>query len=72
MESVRIDILNPKAKKLLQDLAALDLISIREKIDTKSAFKSLLTRLRDISDEALSLEEIDKEVQAARKNRNAR
>lgn len=69
MESIRIDILNPKAKKLLQDLAALDLISIREKLDSKSAFKSLLIRLRNQSEKAPSMEEITKEMEAARKER---
>jgi len=69
MESIRIDILNPKAKKLLQDLAALDLISIREKLDSKSALKNLLTRLRDKSDQAPSLEDIAKEVEVVRKGR---
>ncbi|MDH5367937.1 MAG: hypothetical protein OEW67_13205 [Cyclobacteriaceae bacterium] len=69
MESIRIDILNPKAKKILQDLAALDLISIREKLDSKSAFKNLLIRLRNQSDRAPSMEEITEEMEAARKER---
>jgi len=30
METVKVDILNPKARKLLKDLADLDLIAIRK------------------------------------------
>ena len=69
MESIRIDILNPKAKKLLENLATLDLISIREKIDSKTAFRNLLLRLRAKSDSAPSLDEINKEVKAVRSTR---
>lgn len=32
METITIDIINPKANKLLKDLESLDLISIRKKI----------------------------------------
>jgi len=34
MEILRIEILNPKAKKLLQDLAALNLIRFKDKVDS--------------------------------------
>jgi hypothetical protein len=68
METVTIDILNPKAKSLLEDLADLKLIRIK-KVKEKSEFKELLERLRINSDDALSLEEITSEVEAVRKAR---
>ena len=68
METIRIDILNPKAKSILKDLADLNLIRIkREKI--KSEFKELLDRLRIDSEDAPSLDEITSEVEAVRKAR---
>ena len=68
METVTIDILNPKAKSLLKDLADLNLIRYKKK-KVKSEFKDLLEKLRINSDEALSLEEITSEVEAVRKAR---
>lgn len=68
MESIRIDILNPKAKALLKDLADLKLIKIRKE-SPKNEFKSLLLSLRNKSTEAPSLEEITAEVEKVRKVR---
>lgn len=68
METIRIDILNPKAKALLKDLANLDLIRIRKE-DSENAFSEVLKKFRSRSDEAPSLEEITKEVEAVRKVR---
>lgn len=68
METIRIDILNPKAKALLKDLAILDLIRIRKE-DSENAFSEILKKFRSKSDEAPSLEEITKEVEAVRKVR---
>lgn len=68
METIRIDILNPKAKALLKDLANLDLIRIRKE-DSENAFSEVLKKFRSKSDEAPSLEEITKEVEAVRKAR---
>jgi len=67
METFQIDILNPKAKKLLKDLADLNLIKIRR--SNKSDFSTLLTRLRSKSTESLSLDDITKEVEDVRKSR---
>lgn len=67
METLRIDIVNPKAKKIIKDLAELNLISIRDKDPVKS-FASLLNRLRS-KDKDISLEEITKEVELARSKR---
>ncbi len=69
MDSIRIEILNPKAKKLLKNLAELKLIKISDSSDRKSEFKKLLDKLRAKSDNAPSLEEIEKEVKAVRKER---
>jgi len=69
MEILRIEILNPKAKKLLQDLAALNLIRFKDKVDSMTAFNDLLTRLRAQANETPSLNEITKEVEAARQKR---
>jgi len=68
METFQIDILNPKAKKLLKDLADLNLIKIRR--SNKSDFSKLLSRFRSKSSESLSLEDISKEVEDVRKSRN--
>lgn len=65
METIRIDILNPKAKALLEDLANLDLIRIRKET-SKTDFSVLLKKFRSKSDQAPSLEEITKEVEAVR------
>ena len=68
MESIRIEIVNPKAKNIIKNLADMDLIRIKkEKI--KSEFTELLTKLRKHSDQAPSLEEITKEVESDRKAR---
>jgi len=68
MESVRIDILNPKAKSILKNLADLDLIRIK-KDKGKSEFKELLDKLRIHSDEAPSLDEITAAVESVRRAR---
>ena len=68
METIRIDILNPKAKSLLKDLADLDLIRIK-KDKIKSEFKDLLDKLRINSDDVPSLDDITSEVESVRKAR---
>ena len=68
METIKIDILNPKAKSLLQDLADLKLIRIQKDI-VRSEFQELLDKLRMKSAEAPSLDEITKEVEVVRKAR---
>lgn len=67
MESIRIEILNPKAKILIRNLADMDLIRIKK--DKKSEFSDLLAKLRKHSKETPSLEEITKEVESVRKAR---
>ena len=67
METIRIDIINPKAKKLLKNLADLKLIKIKK--DVKADFSSLLQKIRNKSSKSLSLDEIIKEVENVRKSR---
>lgn len=70
MDTLSIEILNPKARKLLQDLADLKLIAIKE--DSKDGFVEILAKLRSKSEEAPSLEEITAEVELVRAKRYAK
>lgn len=65
--SIRIDIFNPKAVKLLKNLADLELISIKD--NSKKGFSEVLKKLRSKSKTAPDLEEITKEVEKVRANR---
>jgi hypothetical protein len=67
METLKIDIVNPKAKRIIKELADLNLISIHDKNPIKS-FESLLARLRSKTSK-ISLEEITKEVELVRAKR---
>lgn len=69
METLRIEIVNPKAKRLLKDLADLNLITIDKVQDLKVEFKGLLSKLRSNSDTAPSLDEITREVEIVRASR---
>lgn len=68
MESLRIEIINPKVKSLLKDLADMDLIKIK-KDKIKSEFVEILDRLRKNSDNVPSLNDITEEVETVRKAR---
>ncbi|MGM9509717.1 hypothetical protein ACS5NO_18425 [Larkinella sp. GY13] len=71
MTTYQIDILNPKATKLLQDLADLDLIAIRQ--TTEDGFQKVVNRLRaKAADNPPSLEDITKEVESVRSKRYAK
>lgn len=67
METIRVDILNPKAKRILKELANLNLISIQQG-DPMKSFETLLNKLRAKSS-TISLDEITKEVEAVRSTR---
>ena len=69
MESLRIEIINPKAKSLIKSLVDMDLIRIKKE-KGKSEFTELLNKLRRRSDNAPSMEEITGEVESVRKTRN--
>lgn len=68
MSTLTIDILNPKAEQLLIDLADMNLISIR----TENSFEKVLKKIRQKSDEEMSLEEIAAEVNDVRSMRYER
>jgi len=68
MTTVTIDILNPKAKRLLKDLEDLKLISIRDV--TKNSFLDMVTKLRAKAEKnPPSIEDITKEVESVRSKR---
>lgn len=68
MEYIRIEIINPKAKRLIKDLADMGLIKIKKE-QAKSELSELLDKLRNQSENTPSLEEINKEVESVRKAR---
>lgn len=68
METIKIDILNPKARKLLNDLAELDLITIRK--STNKEFSEVVQKIRSTSDKELNEDEIAQEVEAVRTARS--
>jgi len=70
METLQIEILNPKAKSILKNLADLKLITIRKE-KKQSEFITLLEKLRTNSEEAPTDEEITAEVEAVRSKRYA-
>lgn len=67
---MRIDILNPKAERILKDLADLNLIAIQH--TSKNGFADTLKKLRSKAKSAPSLEEITKEVESIRSKRYAK
>jgi hypothetical protein len=68
MKTYQIDILNPKAARLLQDLADLKLISIKE--TKKQEFMKIVSKFRKkASSDVPTLEEITKEVENVRSER---
>lgn len=68
MKSLRIEIINPKAKRIIQNLADMDLIRIKKE-KVKNEFTELLAKLRKKSDKAPTAEDILKEVESDRKGR---
>ncbi|MFD2286109.1 hypothetical protein GJU39_02085 [Pedobacter petrophilus] len=70
MDTMRIDILNPKATRLLKDLAALNLIAIQD--TSKNGFADILKKLRSKSKSVPTIEEITNEVEIVRFKRYAK
>jgi hypothetical protein len=71
MTTLQVDILNPKAGKLLEDLADLKLISIRKGAD--DGFLKLINKIRaKAKNKTPTLEEITKEVEIVRSKRYAK
>lgn len=71
MESLRVDIIDPKARKLLEHLAEMELIKIKSQDDLKREFFKLVQSLR-AKKSPLSMEEITKEVKAVRKRNSTK
>ena len=72
MASLQIEILNPKAGKLLRDLADLNLISIKE-IKANDDFLKYIKKIRAKGKKnPISLEEITTEVEIVRAKRYAK
>jgi len=71
MTALQVDILNPKAGKLLEDLAELKLISIRNASD--DGLLNLVNKFRaKTKNNPPSLEDITKEVEIVRSKRYAK
>jgi hypothetical protein len=70
MTTMRIDILNPKAARLLEDLADLNLIAIHD--NSKNGFASVLKKLRSKTKSAPTFDEITSEVELVRSKRYAK
>ena len=71
METLNIEILNPKARKLLKNLADMELISIKE--TPKDDFLKFVNKLRaKAKNNPPTLEEITKEVESVRAERYAK
>ncbi len=69
MDTMRINILNPKAVRILQDLADLELISIQDA--PANGFASVLKKLRSKAKSTPTLDEITREVELVRAKRHA-
>lgn len=69
MASMNIEILNPKAKKLLQDLEDLNLISISE--ETSNPFFDVVKKIRS-KKANISIQEITKDIETVRTKRHGK
>lgn len=67
---MQIEILNPKAARLLKDLEEMELISIKK--PSKINLSSLLEQLRSNDKSTLSSEDIIKEVEFVRSRRHGK
>lgn len=70
MDTLRVDILNPKAAKLLKDLADLNLIAIHD--TSKTGFASVLKKLRSKAKSVPTFDEITNEIELVRSKRYAK
>ena len=67
MNTMRVDIINPKALRLLKDLADMNLIAIQD--SSKNGFASVLKKLRLKAKTVPTFDEITKEVELVRQKR---
>ena len=67
MNTMRVDIINPKALRLLKDLADMNLIAIQD--SSNNGFVNVLKKLRLKAKTAPTYDEITKEVELVRQKR---
>jgi len=74
MESIQVEILNPKARSILNNLADLKLINITDSQTSRKEFLSLVEKIRsqNKSKKKLSLKEITSEVKDERRKRESK
>lgn len=72
MTVLKIELIDPRVKTLLEDLAKLNLIKIQADETAAQRFSALLSRLRSKVEEELSLEDITQEVESVRSARHAK
>ena len=65
METLNVQVINPKAKLLLMNLEEMDLI----RIEVKPALSEMLAKIRRKENEAPTIEEITEEVEWVRQKR---
>lgn len=65
METLTIDIVNPKARKLLEDMEDMELITIRQN-EAVERLEKLLGKIRNVPGPSPTYEEITKEVEIVR------
>jgi hypothetical protein len=70
MNTIQVNILNPKAEVILKDMVKKNWITIQK--PSKSTFQSVLNNLRSKAKTAPSLKEITKEVELVRAKRYAK
>ena len=70
MNTIQVNILNPKADIILKDMEKQNLIAIQK--PSKSTLQSVLNKLRSNAKNAPSLKEITKEVELVRAKRYAK
>ena len=70
MNTMRVDILNPKAARLLKDLADMNLIAIKD--TSTNGFASVLKKLRSKAKSTPTFDEITNEVELVRSRRHAK
>lgn len=69
MKTYQIELLEPDAERLLQELARLKLIRFQEISSPSQNFLALLSDLRENEDDSLDMEDISKEVEIVRAKR---
>lgn len=70
METLSIEILNPKVRGILKQLAELKLIAIKSTSTQQEQFKELIHKLRSIDPDGLSEMDIVAETEIVRLKRN--